>query len=184
MLTSYLLFLVAHLLSHIWFFATPWTAACQASLSFTISWTLLKLMAIKSVMQSNHFIHCHPFLLLPSIFPSIIVFSSETALCIWWPKYWNFSFSISISPSNEYSGLTGLISLLSKGLSRVFSSTTIQKNQFCGTRPFLWPNFHTYMTTRKTIALIICTFVSKLMSLLFKTLSRFVIAFLPRRKYL
>ena len=139
-------------------------------------------MSIKSVMQSNHFLHCQPFLLLPSIFPSIMVFSSGSALCIWWPKYWSFSFSI--SPSNEYSGLTGSISLLSKGPSRVFSSTTIQKNQFCGTQPYLWSNFHTHMTTGKTTALIIWTFVSKLMSLLFKTLSRFVIAFLPRRKYL
>ena len=147
MLTSYLLFLVAHLLSHIWFFATPWTAACQASLSFTISWTLLKLMAIKSVMQSNHFIHCHPFLLLPSIFPSIIVFSSETALCIWWPKYWNFSFSISISPSNEYSGLISFridwFDLLAgQGTLKSLLNTTVQKHQFFGTQLSLWSNTH------------------------------------------
>ena len=82
---------------------TPWTAARQASLSFTISQSLLKLMSIESVMPSSHLILCHPFFLLPSIFPSIRVFSSELALCIKWQKYWSFSFSI--SPSNEYSGL-------------------------------------------------------------------------------
>ena len=81
----------------------PWTAACQAFLSFTISQSLLKLMSIESVMPSNQLILCHPLLLLPSIFPSIRVFSSESALCIRWPKYWSFSFSI--RPSNEYSGL-------------------------------------------------------------------------------
>ena len=91
-------------LNHVRFFATPWTAACPASLSFTICWSLLKLMPIESMMPSNHLILCHPLLLLPSIFPSIRVFSNELALCIKWPKYWSFSFSI--SPSNEYSGLT------------------------------------------------------------------------------
>ena len=90
------------LLSHVWLFVTPWTAACQASLSTSKSWSLLKLMSIMSVMPSNHLILCHPFLLLPSIFASIWVFSSESALRIRWPKYWPFSFSI--SPSNEYSG--------------------------------------------------------------------------------
>ena len=84
-------------------FATPWTAAHQASLSITNSWSLLKLMSIESVMPSNHLIFCCPLLLPPSIFPSIRVFSSESVLHIWWPKYWSFSFSI--SPSNEYSGL-------------------------------------------------------------------------------
>ena len=83
--------------------AVPWTAACQASLSFTISWSLLKLMSIDSVMSSNHLLLCHPLFLLPSVFPSIRVFSNESALHIRWPKYWNFSFSI--SPSNEYTGL-------------------------------------------------------------------------------
>ena len=90
-------------LSHDRLFVTPWTAACQTSLSITNSWNLLKLMSIKSVMPSNHLILCHPLLLPPSIFPSIRVFSNESALCIRWPKYWSFSFSI--SPSNEYSGL-------------------------------------------------------------------------------
>ena len=84
-------------------FATPWPAACQASLSITNSWSLPKLMSIELVMPSNHLILCHPLLLLPSIFPSIRVFSNESALCIRWPKYWSFSFSV--SPSNEYSGL-------------------------------------------------------------------------------
>ena len=83
-------------------FATPWTAACRASLSFTISWSLLRLMSIESVMPSNYLVLCRPLLLLPSIFPSIRVFSNESALCIRWPKYWIFSFSI--SPSNEYPG--------------------------------------------------------------------------------
>ena len=83
--------------------ATPWTVACQVSLSITNSWSFLKLMSIKSVMPSNHLILCHPLLLLPSVFPRIRIFSNESVLCIRWPKYWSFSFSI--SPSNEYSGL-------------------------------------------------------------------------------
>ena len=95
--------IVVQSLSCVRLFATPWTAVCQASLSFTISWSLLKLMSIESMMPSNHLILCHPLILLPSIFPSIRVFSNESALCIRWPKYWSFSFSI--SPSNEYSGL-------------------------------------------------------------------------------
>ena len=117
-------------LSRVRHFVTPWTAARQASLSITNSQSLLKLMSFESVMPSNHLDLCHPFLLLPSIFPSIRVFSNESALRIRWPKYWSFSFSI--SPSNEYSGLNGLISLQSKGLSRVFSDTTVQKHQFFG----------------------------------------------------
>ena len=94
---------VVQLLSHVQLFATPRTAACQASLSFTISWGLLKLMSIESVMLSNHLILCHPLLILPSIFPSIRVIFNESFLPIRWPKYW--SFSLSISPSNEYSGV-------------------------------------------------------------------------------
>ena len=94
---------VVQLLSRVWLFATPWTVARQGSLSFTISWSLLRLMSIESVMPSNHLIFCHPLLLLTSIFPSIRIFSSESALPIKWPKYWSFSFNI--SPSNEYSGL-------------------------------------------------------------------------------
>ena len=95
--------LVVQSLSHVQLFGTPWTAAHQASLPFTISQSLLKLMSIESVMPSNHLILCHPLLLLPSSFSSIKVFSSESGLCIMWPKYWSFNFSI--SPSNEYSGL-------------------------------------------------------------------------------
>ena len=117
--------------------ATTWTAAHQASLSITHSQSLPKLMSIESVIPSNHLILCRPLLLLPSIFPSISVFSSESVLCIRWPKYWSFSFSI--SPSNEYSGLIScrmnwLDLLLSKKLSRVFSNTTIQKHQFFSTQ--------------------------------------------------
>ena len=91
-------------LSHVRLFVTPWTAACQASLSITNSRSLLKLMSIESVMPSNHLILCHPLLLLPSIFPSIRVFSNESPLHMRWPKYWSFSFNI--SPSNEHPGLT------------------------------------------------------------------------------
>ena len=121
-------------LSHVQLFVTPWTAACQAFLSTTMSWSLLKCMSIESVMLSNHLILCCLLVLLPSIFPSIRVFSSESVLRIRWPKYWSFSFSI--SPSNEYSGL---ISLQSKGLSRVFSNTTVQKHQFFGAQLFYSP---------------------------------------------
>ena len=94
---------VVQLLCCVWFFVTPCTAARQASLSITNSWSLLKLMSIESVMSSDHLILCHPLLLLPSIFPSISIFSNESVLCIRWPECWSFSFSI--SPSNEYSGL-------------------------------------------------------------------------------
>ena len=139
---------VVQSLSHVQLFGTPWTAACQTSLSFTISQSLLRLMSIESVMPSNHLIFCHPLLLLPSIFPSIRVFSNESALLIKWPKYWSFSFSI--SPSKEYSGLIslgliGLIFWLSKGVSRVFSSTTIWKYQFFGTQPSLRFNSHIHI---------------------------------------
>ena len=96
-------FVLVQSLSHVWIFATTWTAACQASLSITISWSLLRLMCIESVMPSNHLILCRPLLFLPSIFPSIRVFTNELALHVKWPKYWSFSFNI--SPSNEFSGL-------------------------------------------------------------------------------
>ena len=127
------IFSVVQLLSPVWLSVTSGTAAHQASLSFTISWSLHKYMSIKSVTLSNHLILCHPLLFLPSIFPSIRVFSNESVLHIRWPKYWSFSFSI--SPSNEYSGLISFSIdwfdlLLSKRLSRVFSSTTIRKHQF------------------------------------------------------
>ena len=100
---EYIYIYVFQWISHVWLFATPWTAAFQASLSFTISQSLLKLMPIESVMLSNHLILCCPLLLPPSVFPSIRVFSNKSTLPIRWPKYWSFSFSI--SPSNEYSGL-------------------------------------------------------------------------------
>ena len=174
-------------LSRVWLVVTPWTAALQASLSITKSWSLLKLMSIESVMPSNHLALCHPLLLLLSIFPSIRVFSNESVLPLRRPKYWSFSFSI--HPSNEYSEqisflwLTGWISLHSKGLSRVFSSTTVQKHQFLsGQLFFIFQLSHPYMTTGKTVALTIKAFVGKMMSLLFNILSRLVIVFLPKSK--
>ena len=166
-------------------FAISWTTACQASLSITNSWGPPKPMSIESVMPSNHLILCQPF---SSCLQSFIrVFSSESVLCIRWPKYWSLSFNI--SRSNEYSGLislrlTGLISLESKGLSRVFFNTTVQKHQFFGVQLSLWSNSHPYMTTGKTMALTRWTFVCKVMSLLLKMLSRLVIAFLPRSECL
>ena len=159
-------------LSHVWLFATPWTEAHQASLSITNSRSILKLMSIMLVMPSNHLILCR---LQPSIFPSIRVFSNELALCIRWPKYWSFSFSI--SPSNEYSGLISFRMdwfdlLQSKGLSRVFSNPTVQKHQFFGIQlSFKVQLSHPSMTTEKTIALTRQTFVGKVMSLLFNRLS-------------
>ena len=137
---SHFQFRSVHLFSRVRLFATAWTAACQAFLSLTNSWSLLKLMSIESGMPSNHLILYCPFLLPPSIFPSIRVFSNESVLRIRWPKYWSFSFSISTSNeysgliSSQYSGLTGLISLQSKGLSRVFSNSTVQKHQFFSTQ--------------------------------------------------
>ena len=120
-------------LSRVRLFTTPWTPARQASLSVTNCLSPPKPMSIKPMMPSNHLILCRPLLLLPSIFPSIRVFTNESALCIRWPKYWSFSFNI--SPSNEHPGLiscrwTGWVSLQFKGLSRVFSNTTVQKHQY------------------------------------------------------
>ena len=145
------------LLSPVWQFVTPWTAAHQGSLSLSISWNLLKLMSIESVMPSNHLILCHPLLLPPSIFPSIRVFSNKSALCIRWPKHWSFSFSI--SPFNEYSGLISFridwFDLLAiQGTLRVFSSTTAWKHWFFGSQPSLWSKSH-------IIALTILTFLAK-----------------------
>ena len=129
---------------NVWLFETPWTAACQAFLSITNSWSLLKLMSIKSVMPSNHLILYCPLLLLTSIFPRTGVFSNKSVLSIKWPKYWRFSFNN--SPSNEYSWLIsfkiGWISLRSKGLSTVFFNTIIEKHQFFGTQLSLWSNSH------------------------------------------
>ena len=134
-LPNFSIFSLVQLLSRVQLFATPWSAARQASLSITNPWSPPKPMSIELVMPSNHLILCHPLLLLSSVFPSIRVFSSELALCIRWPKYWSFSFNI--SPSSEHPGLisfgwTGWISLQSKGLSRVFSNTTVQRHQFFG----------------------------------------------------
>ena len=142
----YLSIYVVLSLIHLWLFVTPWTAARQTFLSITISWSLLKLTSTELVIPSNHRILCHPLLLLPSIFPSIRVFSNEPVIRIRWPKYWSFSFSI--SPSNEYSGLiffsmNWLVLLaVSEGLSRVFSNTTIQKHQFFSTQLSLYSNLH------------------------------------------
>ena len=131
--------------SCVWHFGTPRTAAHQASLSFTIFWSLHKLMLTESVMPSNHLILSRPFFLLPLIFPSIRVFSNELALCIRWPMYWNFSSALALPMNIQdwfHLGLTGLIPLLSKGLSRVFSSTKVRKQQFFSTQPSLWSNSH------------------------------------------
>ena len=170
---------VVQFLSCVQLFATPWTAAHQSSLFITDSQSLLKLMSIESVMPSNHLIFCHPLLLPPSIFPSIRVFSNESVLCIRWPKYWSFS----ISPSNEYWGLISFridwLDLLAvqetiKSLLQHHSSkTSILK---CSTF-FMVQLSHSYITTGKTIALTRWTFVSKVMSLLFNTLYRFVFVF-------
>ena len=127
-------------LSLVWLFVIPWTAVNQARLSSTVSWSLLKFMSIESVMLSNYLILCRPLLFLPSIFPSIRVFSNELALHIRWPKYWSISFS-TVFPKNIEGwfplGLKGLISFQSKGLSRVFSSTTFLKHQFFCAQPCL-----------------------------------------------
>ena len=138
-------YFVVQSVSHVQLFATPWTAACQASLSFTISWSLLKLMPIESVMPSNHPVLCHPLLLLPSIFPSIRVFYDELALRSGGQSI-GASASASFLPMNIQGwfplGLTGLISLQSTGLSKVFSNTIVQKHQFFGTQPTLRSNSH------------------------------------------
>ena len=166
---------------------TPWTAARQASLSITNSWSLLKLMSIKSVMLSNHLILCRPLRLLPSFFPSIRVFSNESVLHIRCPKYWSFSFSI--SPSNEYSGLISFrmdwLDLLAvqgtlKSLLQHHSSkaSILRRSAF-----FIVQLSHPYVTTGKPVALTRWTFVGKVTSLLFNMLSRLVIAFLPRSKH-
>ena len=166
----------------------PWTATCQVSLSITNSQSLLKFMPIESLMPSNHFILCRPLLLLPSIFPSIRVFSNESALRIRWPKYWSSSFNI--SPSSDYSGLISFrmdwLDLLAvqgtlKRLLHHHSSkaSVLQHSVF-----FIVQLLHPYMTTGKSIALTRWTFVGKVMSLLFNMLSRLVITFLPINKRL
>ena len=169
-------------------FVTPWTAARQASLSITNSQSLFKIMSIVLVVPYNHLILCHHLLLLPSVFLSIRVFSNESVLCIRWPKYWSFSFSI--SPSSEYSGLISFrmdwLDLLAvqgtlKSLLQQYNSkaSILRRSAF-----FIVQLSHPYMTTGKTIALTRWTFVGKAMSLIFNMLSRLVIAFLPRSKCL
>ena len=163
---------------------TPWTAACQASLSITNFQSFLKLMSIELVIPSNHLILCRPLLLLPSVLPSIRVFSKESVLHIGWPKYWSLSFSI--SSSNGYSGLISFridwfdlfaVQGTLKSLLQHHSSkgSILQHSAF-----FIVQISHPYMTTGKTIALTRRTFVGKGMSLLFNMLSRLVVAFLPR----
>ena len=175
-------------LNHVQLFLTPWTAARQASLSITNSRSLLKLMSIESVMPSNRLILCHPFLLLPSVFPSIRVFTNESVLHIRWPKYWSFSFSISLS--NEYSGLiffrTDWFHLLAvQGTLKSLLQHHSSKASILQCSAFLIVQLsHPYRTTGKIIALTRWTFVVKVMSLLFNMLSRLVIAFLPRSKSL
>ena len=158
------------------------------SLSFTISWSLLKLMSIESVMPSNHLILCRPLLLPPSVFPSIRVFSNESVLYIRWPKYWSFSFSI--SPSSEYSGLLSFrmdwldLRAVQETLKSLLQHHSSKASILRHSAFFMVQLSHPYMTTGKLVALIRCTFVGKMMSLLFNTLSSFFIAFLPRSKHL
>ena len=177
------------LLSYVQLFATPHTAACQASLSITTSRSLLKLrelvmpsMSIESVMPSKHLILCHSLLLLPSIFPSIRVFSYESVFCIRWSKYWSFNFSI--SPSNEYLGLISFrmdwLNLLAVTLKSLLQHHSSKASILWHSAFFTVQLSHPYMTTGKTIVLTRQTFVGKVMSLLFNMLSRFDIAFLPR----
>ena len=168
-------------------FANPWLAARQSSLSITNSQSLLKFMSIELMMPSNHLILCCPLLSLPSIFSSIRVFSSESVLPIRWPKYWSFSFSV--SPSNEYSGL---ISFRMDWLDLYALQGTLKSllQQHGSKASILWRSAfpmelsHPYMTTGKTIALTRWIFVGQMMFLLFNMLSRFAIAFLSRSKRL
>ena len=175
-------------LSCVQLFVTPWTATSQVSLSIANSRSLLKLMSIESVMPSNHLILCHPHLLLPSIFPSIRVFSNESVLCIRRPKYWSFSFNI--SPSNEHSGLISFrmdwLDLLAvQGTLKSLLQHHSSKPSILRCSAFFTVQLsRPYMTTGKTIALTRWTFVGNVMSLLFNMLSRLVITFLPRSKCL
>ena len=160
--------------SHVWLFVTPWTTARQATLSITNSQSPPKPMSIESVMPSNHLILCHP-LLLPSIFPSIRVFSNESALRIRWPKYWRFSFNI--SPSNEHPGLISFrmdwLDLLAvQGtLKNLLQHDSSKASILLRSAFFIVQLSHPYMTTGKTIALTRRAFVDKVMSLLFNMLS-------------
>ena len=177
-----------HSLSQVWLFVTPWVTARQASLSITNSRSLFKLMSVELVMPSSHLILCHPLLRLPPIPPSIRVFSSESAPRMRWPKYW--SFNLSISPSSEH---PGLISFRMDWLDLLAVQGTLKSLlQYYSSKASIlqcWAFFtvqlsHPYMITGKTIALTRQTFVGKVMSVLFNTLSRLVITFLPRSKRL
>ena len=171
------------LVSRVWLFVTPWTVVHQASLSITNSLSLLKLMSIASVMPPNHLILCCPLLLLPLVFLSIRVFSSESVLCIRWPKYWSFSFSI--SPYNEYSGLISFrvdwfdLLAVQRTLKSLLQHQSLKALILQRSAFFMVQLSHPYMTTGKTIALTRQNFVGKVMSLLFDMLSGFVITFLP-----
>ena len=171
--------------SRVWLFATPWTAAHQASPTTTNSWSLLKRMSIESEMPSNHLILCHPLFIPPSILPIIRVFAIESVLHIRWPKYW--SFSLSISPSDEYLGLISfrmdwLEILAVQGTLKSLCQHHISKASIFWCSAFFTVQLsHLYMTTGKTIVLTIWTFVGKVMSLLFNMLFRLVIAFLHYR---
>ena len=166
----------------------PWTAACQASLSITNSQGLLTLMPMELVIPSNYLILYHPLLFSPSIFPSIRVFSNESALCIRWPKYWSFSFSI--SPSNEYPGLIPFrmdwldLLAIQGTLKSLLQQHSSKASVLQGSAFFIVQLSHSYVITGKTIAFTRWAFVGKEMSLLFNMLSSFVIEFLPRSKHL
>ena len=167
-------------LSCVRLFVTPWTAACQASLSITNSWSLLRLMSIASVMPSNHLILCHPLLLLHSIFASIRVFSNESVLHIRWPEYWSFSFSI--NPSNEHPGLISFrmdwLDLAVQGTLKSLLQYHSSKASILGHSAFFIVQLSCpYMTTGKTIGLTRWTFVGRVMSLLVNMLSS-----LPKEK--
>ena len=175
------------LLSRVWLFATPWSAALQASLSITVSRSLFKLISLESMMPSNCLTLCHPLLLPASIFPSIRVFPNESALRIRWPKSWSFSFSI--SPSNEHPGLITFrmdwLDLLAvKGTLKSLQHHSSKASILRHSAFFIVQLSHPYVTIGKTTALTRQTFVGKVMSLLFNMLSRLVITFLPRSKCL
>ena len=186
--THTLLLLCSHSVSHIWLFATPWTAARQTSLSITNSWSLLKLMSIESAMPANHLTLCRLLLLLLPIPPSIRVFSNESTLRVRWPKYW--SFRLSISPFNEPPRLVSFkmdwLDLLAvQGtLKSLLQHNSSKASVLWRSAYFTVQLSHPYMTTGKTIALTRWTFVDKIVSLHFNMRSRMVITFLPRSKCL
>ena len=186
-LTKFKVRVVVQSFSCVWLFEIPWTAACKASLSFTVFWNLLRLLSVKLVMPSNRLIiFRRPLLLLPLVFPSIRVFSSESALCVRWPNYWSFTFSI--SPFNEYSVLISFrVDLFDLPVAQGTLNSLLQHHNLKASILQCLAFFqvsHPCMTTGKAIVLTVWTFVSIVMSLLFNMLSRFVIVLLPWRKYL